>query len=57
MSQACCQQAQLVLVAQTWRGQTWYPVLQEMLWDFPRLIDPAPDLIPKLTDFQMEMVP
>ena len=57
MSQACCQQAQLVLIAQTWRGQTWYPVLQEMLWDFPRLIDPAPDLIPKLTDFQMEMVP
>ena len=41
LSQARRQQAQLVLVAPVWRGQTWYPVLLEMLWDFPRLIAPV----------------
>lgn len=45
LSQAQRQQAQLVLVAPVWKGQTWYPVLLEMLWDFPRLIAPAPELI------------
>jgi len=36
LSQAHHQQAQLVLVAPVWRGETWYPVLLERLWDFPR---------------------
>ena len=45
LSQPRQQQAQLVLVAPAWRGQTWFPTILEMLWDFPRLITPAPDLI------------
>jgi len=57
LSQARCQQAQLVLVAPVWRGQTWYPVLLEMLWDFPRLIAPSPDLIQRPTGTQMKTVP
>jgi len=32
------QEAQLVLVAPVWRGQSWYPVLLGMLRDFPRLL-------------------
>ena len=31
LSQARRQQAQLVLIAPVWKGQTWYPVLLEML--------------------------
>ena len=34
------QQAQLVLVAPVWRGQSWYPVLLGMLREFPRLLSP-----------------
>ena len=30
------------LTGAVWRGQTWYPVLLGMFWDFPRLIAPAP---------------
>jgi len=30
-----------------WRGQTWYPVLLGMFWNFPRLIALAPNLISK----------
>ena len=36
-----------MLVAPVWRGQTWYPVLLGMFWNFPRLIALAPDLISK----------
>ena len=57
LSQVRRQQAQLVLVAPVWRGQTWYPVLLEMLWDFPRLIAPVPDLIQRPTGAPMETVP
>ena len=35
LSQACQQQAQLVLAASVWRGQTWFPTILAMLWDFP----------------------
>ena len=41
LSQVHRQQAQLVLIASVWKGQTWYPLLMEILWDFPRLIAPA----------------
>ena len=57
LSQARRQQAQLVLVAPVWKGQTWYPVLLEMLWDYPRLIALTPDLIQRPTGSQMEMAP
>ena len=57
LGQARRQQAQLLLLAPVWKGQTWYPVLLEMLWDFPRLIAPAPDLIQKPTGSPMEMAP
>ena len=57
LGQARRQQVQLLLVAPVWRGQTWYPVLLEMLWDFPRLIAPAPDLIQRPTGSPMEMAP
>jgi len=29
------QEAQLILVAPVWKGQSWYPVLLKMLTDFP----------------------
>ena len=32
------QEAQLILVAQVWRGQSWYPILLGMLRDFLRLL-------------------
>ena len=57
LSQARRQQAQLVLVAPVWRGQTWYPILLEMQWDFPRLIAPDRDLIQRPTGVPMETVP
>jgi len=40
-----------------WRGQTWYLVLLGTLWDFFKLIAPAPDLILRPTDVPMETVP
>ena len=57
LSHARRQQAQLILVAPVWKGQTWYPVLLEMLWDFPRLIAPAIDLIQRPSGSRMEMAP
>ena len=34
----------MILVAPVWKGQPWYPVLLEMLWDFPRWIPLSQDL-------------
>ena len=36
LRQVKAQRAQVILVAPVWKGQPWYPVLLEMLWDFPR---------------------
>ena len=44
LNQVRTQQAQVILVAPIWRGQPWYPVLLEMLWDYPRLLPQLPDL-------------
>lgn len=44
LNQVRTQQAQVILVAPVWRGQPWYPVLLEMLWDYPRLLPQLPDL-------------
>ena len=57
LGQARRQQTQLLLVAPVWKGQTWYSVLLEMLWDFPRLIAPTSDLIQRPTGSPMEMAP
>ena len=35
LSQVERQQAQVILVAPVWKGQSWYPVLLEMLYDYP----------------------
>ena len=43
VKQVKAQQAQVTLVAPVWRGQSWYPVLLEMLWDYPRWIPPSQD--------------
>ena len=43
LKQVKAQQAQVTLVAPVWRGQSWYPVLLEMLWDYPRWIPPSQD--------------
>ena len=39
------QKAQVILVAPIWKGQPWYPVLLNMLWEFPQSIPPHPNLI------------
>ena len=57
LSQVRHQQAQLVPIVPVWRGQTWYPVLLEMLWDLPRLVSPVPDLIQRPSGSRMEMAP
>ena len=44
LRQVKAQQARVILVAPVWRGQPWYPVLLEMLWDFPRWILLSHDL-------------
>ena len=44
LNQVRTQQVQVILVAPIWRGQPWYPVLLEMLWDYPRLLPQLPDL-------------
>ena len=44
LSQVRTQQAQVVLIALVWRGQPWYLVLLELLWDYPRLLPQLPDL-------------
>ena len=36
LSQIQRQQAQVILVAPVWKGQSWYPVLLEMLYDYPQ---------------------
>jgi len=36
LSQVKSQQAQIILVAPVWKGQPWYPVLLQMLFDYPR---------------------
>ena len=44
LKQVKAQQAQVILVAPVWKGQPWYPVLLEMLRDFPRWIPLSHDL-------------
>lgn len=39
------QEAQVVLVAPVWKSQAWYPVVLEMLMDYPRLIPPQEGLL------------
>ena len=39
LSQTQAQQAQVILVAPVWKTQPWYPLLLQMLADFPRMID------------------
>ena len=36
LSQVRSQQAQVILVAPVWKGQSWYTVLLGMLFDYPR---------------------
>ena len=43
-NQVKAQGAQMTLVAPVWKNQPWYPVLLEMLWDFPRWIPLSNDL-------------
>ena len=51
------QKAQVVLVVLVWKSQPWYPVLLNMLWEFPRWIlllrnmaqNPAELDLPRLT--------
>lgn len=45
LAQCRRQQAELVLIAPTWKGQPWYPTLLEMVTRTPLLIQPAEDLI------------
>ena len=45
LNQVMIQKAQVILVAPIWKGQPWYPVLLNMLWEFPRRIPPHPNLI------------
>ena len=54
LNQARTQQAQVILVAPIWKGQPWYPVLMEMLWDFPRLLPQVPDLF-QMTSLTMAL--
>ena len=44
LRQVKAQRAQVILVAPVWKGQPWYPVLLEMLWDFPRWVPLCQDL-------------
>ena len=45
LSKIKAQEAQVILVAPMWKGQVWYPVLLEMLRDYPRLIHPQESLL------------
>ena len=45
LAQCRRQQAELVLIAPTWKDQPWYPTLLEMVTRTPLLIQPAEDLI------------
>ena len=35
LSQVMEQRAQVILVAPVWKGQSWYPVLLGILWEYP----------------------
>ena len=41
LSQTLMQQAQVILLAPVWKTQPWYPLLLEMLMDYPRRVDPV----------------
>lgn len=45
LSQVMDQKALVVLLAPVWIGQPWYPVLLNILWEFPRRIPPLPNLV------------
>ena len=45
LSKIKAQEAQVILVAPVWKGQVWYPVLLEMLRDYPWLIHPQESLL------------
>jgi len=55
LSQVHRQQAQVVLVAPVWKGQPWYPVLLEMLYDYPRQLPRTPSLFQQA--HQMDLLP
>ena len=41
LSEVSHQQANVIVVAPVWKGQSWFPVLQSLLFNFPRLILPS----------------
>jgi len=52
------QQAQVILIAPVWKSQIWYPVILEMLMDYPRLIPPQENLLQKAQSHRvMDIMP
>ena len=45
LKQIRAQEAQVILVAPVWKAHAWYPVLLEILMDYPRLIPPQESLL------------
>ncbi|XP_065890962.1 uncharacterized protein [Dysidea avara] len=58
LSQVQQQQAQVILVAPVWKGQPWYPVLLEMLYDYPQQLPRTLSLFQQTSDAsRMDLVP
>ena len=50
--------AQVILVAPVWKGQPWYPVLLEMLYDYPQQLPRTLSLFQQTSDAsRIDLVP
>ena len=56
LSQTLMQQAQVILLAPVWKTQPWYPLLLEMLMDYPQRVDPVQTRV-VVVQMQPTMVP
>ena len=58
LSQVQRQQTQVILVAPVWKGQPWYPILLEMLYDYPQQLPRTLNLFQRTSNVnQMDILP
>ena len=56
LSQVMEQRAQVILVAPVWKGESWYPVLLSILWEYPGQIPLLHNLFQSPAELELDFL-